>query len=170
MGAPASDVRKNSNLFVDGRGYAGNIAELNPPKLALKTEEFRAGGMDGPIKLRMGMEAMDADFSLNQFSKDVLAMFGMAAGNTVPLTIRESLESHDGTVTPVVHTMRGRITEVDQGTLKAGEVVPVKFTLNLTYYRLQHGGTVVQEIDLANMVHIVNGVDQLAAQRAALGL
>lgn len=169
MGA-AADVRKNLNLFVDGRGYAGNIEEFNPPKLTAKTEEFRGGGMNAPVKLAMGMEAMDTDFTLKQYSKDVLALFGLAAGNSVPLVAREALESLDGTVTPVVHTMRGRITEVDQGTVKPGDQAPLKFGMNLTYYKLQHGDTVVQEIDLVNMVHIVNGVDQLAAQRAALGI
>ena len=36
-----NDILKNMSLFVDGRGYAGNVDELNLPKLALKTEEFR---------------------------------------------------------------------------------------------------------------------------------
>jgi P2 family phage contractile tail tube protein len=170
MGAAASDVRKNLNLFVDGRGFAGNIEEFNPPTLTAKTEEFRGGGMNAPVKLRMGMEAMDTDFSLKQYSKDVLALFGLAAGGAVALTAREALESADGTVTPVVHAMRGTIVEVDQGTVKPGEPTPLKFSLNLSYYKLQHGSTVVQEIDVVNMVHIVNGVDQLAAQRAALGI
>lgn len=166
----ASDVRKNLNLFVDGKGFAGQIEEFNPPKLAIKVEEFRAGGMDSSIDLKMGLEKLECDFSLIQYSKDVLALFGMAAGNTVPLVAREALESFDGTVTPVIHTMRGRIREVDPGTSKSGEKSSLKFTMSLTYYKLQHGNTVVQEIDVQNMVHFVNGVDQLAAQRAALGI
>lgn len=166
----ASDVRKNLNLFVDGRGFAGQIEEFNAPKLALKLEEFRAGGMNAPIDLDMGQEKMECDFSLVQYSKDVLALFGLAPGSTVPLVAREALESFDGTVTAVVHTMRGRITEVDPGTSKAGDKPSLKFALSLTYYKLQHGSTVVQEIDVPNMIHIVNGVDRLAAQRAALGI
>lgn len=166
----ASDVRKNLNLFVDGKGFAGQIEEFNPPKLAIKVEEFRGGGMDSSIDLKMGLEKMECDFSLIQYSKDVLALFGLAAGNTVPLVAREALESFDGTVTPVVHTMRGRIREVDPGTSKSGEKTTLKFTMSLTYYKLQHGSTVVQEIDVQNMIHFVNGVDQLAAQRAALGI
>ena len=53
----ARDVRKNFNLFVDGKGFAGQIEEFTPPKLTLKTEEFRAAGMDAPIELTMGLEA-----------------------------------------------------------------------------------------------------------------
>lgn len=166
----ASDVRKNLNLFVDGRGFAGQIEEFTPPKLVTKVEEFRAGGMNAPIDLDMGMEKMEADFTLVQYSADVLALFGLSAGNTVPLVAREALESFDGTVTPVVHTMRGRIREVDAGTSKPGEKASLKFMMTLTYYKLQHGSRVVQEIDIPNMIHVIDGVDRLAAQRAALGI
>src|SRR5918994_7664559 len=111
----ARDVRKNFNLYVDGRGYAGDVDEFNAPKLTLQTEEFRAGGMDVPIDITMGMEKMTCDFSLKAYDKDVLALFGVKEGGTVPITIREALESYDGTVTPVVRTMRGKFTEIDEG-------------------------------------------------------
>lgn len=54
----ARDILKNFNLFVDGRGYAGNVSEYTPPNLAVQTEDHRAGGMDAPIALDMGMEGL----------------------------------------------------------------------------------------------------------------
>lgn len=166
----ARDVRKNLNLFVDGMGQAGQIDEFNAPKLSLTTEDFRGGGMDAPIKITMGMEPLETDFSLVSYRKEVLALFGVAEGQTVPFVAREALESFDGTVTPVVHTMRGKITEMDPGTSKPGTLAPIKFTMSLTYYKLEHGGKVIHEIDVENMVRIVDGVDVLAQMRAALGL
>jgi len=166
----ARDIRKNLNLFVDGRGYAGQIEEFNPPALTLQTEDFRAGGMDLPVKVTMGMEAMDCDFSLKAYDRDVLAMFGVVEGAQVPLVVREALESFDGTVTPVVRTMRGKIIELDEGTSKPGEIPLLKVTLNLTYYKMQHGDRVVHEIDAENMVRVINGNDALAAIRGALGM
>ena len=62
-----ADVLKNMNLFVDGRGYAGVVDELTPPKLTMKTEEHRAGGMDAPVELDMGMEKLEASFSLKKY-------------------------------------------------------------------------------------------------------
>lgn len=165
----ARNIRKNLNLFVDGRGYAGQIEEFNAPKLSLKTEEFRAGGMNAPIDLNMGMEKMDTDFALVSYDADVLALFGVAEGNIVKFTAREALESFDGTVTPVVHTMEGKIREIDPGTSKPGDKATLKITMNLTYYALLHGERLVQEIDIINMIHRVDGVDQLAAMRNALG-
>ena len=166
----ARDVRKNFNLFVDGRGYAGQADEFNPPKLTLQTEEFRAGGMDLPIDVTMGMEKLVCDFSLKAYDRNVLALFGVVQGASVPLVVREALESFDGTVTPVVHTMRGKITELDPGTSKPGELPLLKVTMSLTYYKMQHGGSVVHEVDAENMIRIINGVDVLAAIRGALGI
>lgn len=166
----ARDVRKNFNLFVDGRGYAGQADEFNAPKLTLQTEEFRAGGMDLPIDVTMGMEKLVCDFSLKAYDKYTLALFGVVQGASVPLTVREALESFDGTVTPVVHNMRGKITEIDPGTSKPGELAVLKITMSLTYYKQKHGDTVLHEIDAENMVRVINGVDVLAAMRRALGM
>ena len=47
-------VLRGFDVFVDGRGYAGKVEELELPKLSIKTEEFRAGGMDVPVELDMG--------------------------------------------------------------------------------------------------------------------
>lgn len=166
----ARDVRKNFTLNVDGRGYAGQIDEFNAPKLALKVEEFRAGGMDIPVELTMGMEKLEADFSLIAYDRNVLSLFGVVEGAFLNFTAREVLESFDGTTTAVIHNMRGKIRMIDPGTSKAGELQPIKFEISLVYYKLTHGGTVVIEIDAENMIRVINGVDALAAQRTALGL
>jgi P2 family phage contractile tail tube protein len=166
----ARNIRKNLNLFVDGRGYAGQIEEFNAPKLAITTEEFRGGGMHAPVEITMGMEKMETDFSLISYDADVLSLFGVVEGSTVPFVAREALESLDGVVTPVVHTMRGKIKEIDPGTSKAGDKPTLKISMALTYYKLQHGGKTVQEIDVENMIHAVNGVDTLAGIRGALGV
>lgn len=170
MGQAARDVRKNLNLFVDGNGYAGQIEDFNPPKMAIKVEDFRAGGMDTSVALKMGIEKLESDFSLIAYDRAVLAKFGVAQGEIVPFVAREALEAFDGTVTAVTHTMRGRVVEIDPGTSKSGEKTTLKIKMALTYYKLVHGTTTVQEIDVVNMVHVVNGVDVLAAQRNALGI
>lgn len=166
----ARDVRKNFNLFVDGRGYAGQVEEFNAPKLATIEEEFRAGGMDINIDVTMGMQKLVCDFSLKAYDVNVLALFGVVQGASIPLIAREALESFDGTVTNVTHTMRGKITELDPGTSKPGSIPLLKATLTLTYYKLQHGDAVVHEVDAENMIRIINGVDALAAIRGALGI
>lgn len=166
----ARDVLKNINLFVDGRGYAGQIDEYNPPELTLVTEDYRAGGMDAPVALDMGMEPLETSFSLIAYDADVLALFGVAEGQSVPFTARGALESYDGTVKPVIHNMQGKITQVARGTWAAGQKPQLTITMRLDYYKETHNGTVIHEIDVPNMKRIVNGVDRLAAIRRAIGL
>ena len=166
----ARDVRKNFHISVDGRGYAGQADEFNAPKLTLQTEEFRAAGMDVPIDVTMGMEKLVADFSLKAYDADVLALFGVAQGASVPLIVREALESFDGTNKAVVHTMRGKIVELDPGTSKPGELPSLKISMSLVYYKMQHNGKVIHEIDAENMVRVINGVDALKGIRDALGI
>jgi len=164
------NVRKYLNLFVDGRGYAGQIEDFNAPKLTLKTEEFQGGGMYGAVELTMAHEKLETDFSLICVDPEILARFSVTEGAQVQFTAREALESIDGAVTAVVHTMRGKIKEIDLGTSKAGEKATKKVSMGLTYYKLTHGVRVVQEIDVINMVVRQDGVDVTESLRAALGI
>jgi P2 family phage contractile tail tube protein len=164
------DILKNMNLFVDGRGQAGNIEEITLPKLTSKTEEFRNGGMDAPVEVEMGMEKLEMDFTLTRFDKEVLKLFGLAPGNTKALTVRGVLVSEDGTKTPAIINCQGMLKEADAGSWKPGDKTALKLAVALRYYKLTINGEVVHEIDVPNMIRIIGGVDQLAADRAILGL
>ncbi|WP_163370925.1 phage major tail tube protein [Endozoicomonas acroporae] len=164
------DVLKNLRLFVDGRGYASEVEELTPPKLTLQTEDYRGGGMDAPVGLDMGMEKLEASFSMVSFDADVLALFGVAPGQDVPLTIRGGLESYDGNIKSAVYELRGRIREMDPGSWKAGDKPSLSVTMDLHYYKLTHDGRVLHEIDVINMKRVINGTDRLAAMRNAIGI
>lgn len=166
----ARDVFKNLNLFVDGKGYAGQVDEYSPPDLAIQVEDYRGGGMDAPVALDMGQEGLETSFALIAYDADVLALWGVAEGQTVPFTARAALESYDGTVKPVEHVMRGRITTIARGSWTPGQKSALTITMRLDYYKETHNGVVTHEIDVVNMIRIVGGVDRLAAQRAALGI
>lgn len=166
----ARDVLKNLNLFVNGKGYAGQVEEYNPPKLTLKTEEFMAGGMFSPVELTMAMEKLECDFSLICEDADILRQFGVTEGNQTPVTVRGHLESFDGTTTGIVHNLRGKFKEIDRGTWQAGQKKVVKTAVALTYYKETRGGQVIHEVDPVNMVFVVDGVDLLATARANLGI
>ncbi len=163
-------ILKNINLFVDGRGYAGQVESYDPPKLTLKTENYRPGGRDVEVKIDQGMEPLDAKFVLIGFNSEVLKLWGVVANKEVPLTMRAAMEDEDGAVTPVIINLRGKLLEVDSGTWKPGEAAKLNITLNAHYYKLNMGGIDVHEIDVRNMVRMINGVDSLAEQRAALGI
>lgn len=71
---------------------------------------------------------------------------------------------------PVEVVVRGRHQEIDMGNAKPGSDTEHKFKMSCSYYKLIVNGREVVEIDIVNMVFKVNGVDRLAAQRAAIGL
>ena len=165
-----TDVLRDINLFVDGRGYAGKVTEFTLPKLTVKTEEYRAGGMDAPVELDMGLEKLECDFSLDSIDAETLKLWGLAEGTKPPLTFRGAVQDKNGTVRAVVVRTRGQIKEVDWGSWKPGEKATLKFMAAVDYYKLEQDGVTIHEIDIENMIRIVNGVDQVAARRAALGI
>ena len=166
----ARDILKNFNLFVDGRGYAGNVSEYSPPTLAVQTEDHRAGGMDAPVALDMGMEALEASFILTAYDFDVLSIWGVSQGQSVAFTARGSVESYDGAVKAAIHRLRGKVTRIERGTWTPGQPAPLTITIRLDYFAEELAGRQIHEIDVPNMKRVINGVDQLAARRTALGM
>ena len=164
------DILKNMNLFVDGRGQAGNIEEITLPKLTFKTEEFRNGGMDAPIEVEMGMEKLEMNYTLTRFDKVVLKLYGLAPGQLKTLTIRGSIISEDGTETPVTINLVGMHKEMDAGSWKAGDKATLKFSIALRYYKLTIGGEMIHEIDVPNLIRIIDVVDQLEQTRKNIGM
>lgn len=160
----------NMNLFVDGKGYAGVATEVNLPKLKRKTEDHRAGGMDGPVKIGMGMEMLEASFSLSGISPDVLVFFGLADDTAFSGSFRGAFKNLKGAVVAAVATWRGMLEEMDPGSWKSGDKSESKFNCPLTYYKLEVDGQVIYELDPTNCIRIINGNDEAAAERAAIGM
>ena len=162
-------ILKNFNLFVDGRGYVGKCDEVTPPKLNIKAEEYRAGGMDAPISIDMGMEKLEASFMLSEYDKDILKQFGLISGNGVQVTLRGALQD-DAATSPVVIKLRGMYTEMDMGKFAAGEKGTLNCTIACRYYSLEIDGEQLIEIDVDNMTRIIGGTDKMTEIRDAIGV
>lgn len=160
----------NLNLFVDGISFQGECTSLTLPKLTLKMEEHRAGGMDIPVEMDQGMEKQEAAFTTTGVRRESLKFFGLADGTAFNGTFRGVFKALRGKVTPVVVTLRGSLKEVDMGDWKPGDKAEFKHSVAVTYYKLEVEGRVIYEIDPLGMKRVIDGVDQLAAQRQALGL
>jgi len=162
-------ILKNFNLFIDGRGYAGKVEEVNLPKLNIKTEEFRAGGMDSPVFVDMGVEKLESSFTLLEYDKNVLKQFGLVSGNATQVTLRGAIQD-DTTVSSVIVKLRGMYTEMDMGKISAGEKGTLQCTLACRYYSLEIDGEKLIEIDIDNMTRVIGGVDKMAEIRNAIGI
>ncbi|SES66555.1 phage major tail tube protein [Paracoccus homiensis] len=161
---------KNFAVWVDGRGYAGNAQSYQPPALALSTEEFRAAGMDGPIRIDTGMEAMSVTITLTELSAEVQKRFGLVRNGRTQITARGSVEDFDGTVHAELHSMRGTIVRIGPGAWQPGTPPTLEVEMSLDYFRQERDGESVVEVDLVNMMRVIGGEDQLAARRDAMGI
>ncbi|MFR0674648.1 phage major tail tube protein [Enterobacterales bacterium AW_CKDN230030176-1A_HGKHYDSX7] len=160
----------NMNLFVDGTSFQGDVPSLTLPKLTLKTEEHRAGGMDVAVEMDQGMEKMEAGFVTAGVRRESLKFFGLADSTAFNGTFRGAFKGLKGKINPVVVTLRGLLKEVDMGDWKAGDKAEIKHNIAVTYYKLEVDGRVIYEIDPLGMTRVIDGVDQLIEQRQALGL
>lgn len=160
----------NMNLYVDGVSFAGEVPTLTVPKLTVKTEEYRAGGMSAPIELDMGLEKMEGAFTTNGVRRESMKFFGLNDGGAFNGVFRGAFKGHRGAITAVVVTLRGMLKEVDNGDWKPASVSEIKHSVAVSYYKYEIDGDVLFEIDPLNNVRVIDGIDQLAAERTALGL
>lgn len=109
------EVIKSATLILDGVPLAGEIENVTLPKLARKGEDYRGGGMLGPVKINLGMEAMQIEFECaSSFKEDLLQAFGAPdisglGGRMLAATQADD----DGSVHAVELAFRGRIMEWD---------------------------------------------------------
>lgn len=158
-------------LFVDGRGYAGK-ADIELPTLSITTEEYAAGGMAGKIKVDMGLvEAIDLKFTLYEYDKDLIKLWGLVDGSAVRITARGAEQSDDGQATkPIRVEVEGQFHELGMGSWEAGSKASMECTVNARNYKLIVDGETVVEIDAERMVRKIGGTDQMQALRGAIGV
>ncbi|MDD0998843.1 MULTISPECIES: phage major tail tube protein [unclassified Pseudomonas] len=164
---------KNMNLFNDGVSYVGQSKSVTLPKLGRKFEQFRGGGMDGPVKADLGHsdDGIQLEWTLGGWDLTALRQYGAVSASGVMLRWAGSIQRDDtGDVSAVEVVVRGRHEEIDMGDAESGEDTEHKFTTTCSYYKLSIDGNVEVEIDLLNFIFNVNGKDMLAEHRKAIGL
>lgn len=162
---------KGFNLFNNGESYAGKVPELTLPKLTRKMEDYQAGGMGGPIKVDQGQEAIQLEWTAGGFVKTALQQYGALKHDAVMLRFAGGYRAEDSTTVDSIEVVvRGRHQEIDFGTAKLKDDTAHKFVTVASYYKLSVNGSTIIEIDFANMIEIVNGVDLLQDLRTAIGL
>ncbi|AZO67703.1 phage major tail tube protein [Mesorhizobium sp. M6A.T.Cr.TU.017.01.1.1] len=158
---------KAFNLYLDGGSFAGRCDSITLPTITLLTEEHRAGGMDAPKKLEMGMEAMTATIILSDYDPAIISLIGV---DNIPLTARGAVQAQGKNAEAAVVNMRGLLAVTEFSEWKPGTKSTKTLTYELDYFRYRQADVEYVEIDIINMVRRIGGVDQLATQRNAIGL
>ena len=169
MGLPR--ILKNFALFVDGISYVGEVPEVKLPTLKRKMDDYRSGGMNGPVKTDLGMDGMELEWTAAGYIREAYEQWGAAKHDAVLLRFAGALQADDSEeVQSLEVTVRGRHEEIDPGSAKPGDATQFKVKTALSYYKLAIDGATVIEIDFVNMIEIVGGEDRLAGVRSALGI
>ncbi|MDW5418904.1 phage major tail tube protein [Iodobacter sp. CM08] len=159
------------NLFLNGENFVGQVTEVTLPKLSRKMEEYRGGGMSGPIDIDLGMEKLEMEFTCGGMMREILLSFGAATHDAELLRFAGAYQREESEEVDAVEvTVRGRHKEIDMGGAKPGDDTEFKVSSTLSYYKFEMNGEMLIEIDLVNMIETIGSTDRLAKFRAAIGL
>ena len=161
---------RNFSMFIDGTGFAGRVTELTLPTISVQTEEYRGGGLDVPVAIDMGIEALTCSFTLAEYDTDVLKLVGLYDQNAVSLTARGALQRGSEDAVAMICNLTGSITSFDPGSLEAGSITEANFEMAVRYYKLTVANEDMIEIDIENCQRSIGGTDQLESVRTALGI
>lgn len=161
---------KYFSTFMNSVDHIGETTEVVLPKLSRKMEDFRAGGMDGPVSIDMGQEKLEIEITYGGLIREALNQYAATKHDAVLLRFAGQYQREGSDIDDHLEVVvRGRIQEIDFGSAKAGDDTTFKTKLVLSYYKLTINGATVIEISQTDMVCMVNGHDRLAAARKAIG-
>jgi len=160
---------KDMNLFNEGFSYLGEVSSVTLPKLTLKTEDWRGGGMIGDVPIFQGIDKLEMEHAYGGPMRDIMRQFGITDVAGVFLRFVGGFQDDStGENIAVEVTVRGRHMEIDRGEYKPGEGGEFKVKTQCVYYREDWNGRTELEIDLLNCVFVVGGVDRMAEIRAII--
>ncbi len=158
---------RNYSAFLDGVGYFGKCTKATLPAVKMTTMAHRGAGMDGPLAVDMGTEAMKAAMSFMEWAPELYRQFG----NRPRLTLRPAaMGERDFAADAIEFEVGGKCSGLDHDELSAGAEMKLMLDFEVDYYRIAHNGTDVVEIDIERGIRKIGGVDQMAELRTAMGL
>ena len=163
---------KLMDLFNEGNSYLGQTGEVTIPKLVRKFEDWRGGGMNGNVKIDLGLgdDTTEFNWKLGGIDELILEQFGAQTVDAIMLRFNGSYQRDDtGATSALEIVVRGRHEEIDFGNQKQGDDTETSIKTIWSYYKLSIDGVNKIEIDIPNMIEIVNGVDLMAKHKANIG-
>lgn len=168
MGLPRK--LKAMAIFVNGVHYAGECTEATPPTLERETEDYRAGGMAGPVKLDMGGKELTMTLKMAGHVAALVTQYGGSLAGT-QLRLVQAVQADDTeAVQGVEIVVRGKLVKLDPGSAKVGDMTEHEYEFACTYLKWLDNGEALVEVDYVNLIENVGGVDRMAETRAVLGI
>lgn len=158
---------KAMSLYVDGENFIGRVEDVKLPDLNIKTDEYRAAGMDAPVDIEMGMDKLDLQFTLAEFTPSIIKQLGALTADR-QLVLRGALQRQGEAAVGMSVRVQGALKMLSRDNLKQGEKAGMQCTVNCNSYIEQQAGEELINIDILNYKRVIGGVDQLAGMRELL--
>jgi P2 family phage contractile tail tube protein len=164
-------VLKFFTVHVDGMGGVGEYEEIKLPDIEFEMKDYTGGGMISPVKIDMGLKALETELTAGGWMPDVLATMGRRTLDGVPIMFLGSVQNDaSGDIDAVEIHMRGRIEKAERDAAKQGDINKQKFKFTLAYYKEVWNGAVKVELDPLNMICVVGGTDVMSQHKTNIGL
>ncbi|ENN93189.1 phage major tail tube protein [Bartonella bovis] len=158
---------KHFNIYVDGIPYQEKCESVTLPNLNFVVESFRAGGMDAPVGIEMGMEELTLSMTILDCSEELLSLLGQY---NIDISLRGVAQAQGAPEEGIVISMRGFCKGYEYGQWQPGTKAIATLNYTLHYFKYVQKEKEIVEIDIHNMVRKFNGIDQLAQHRNLLGI
>lgn len=159
----------NYNLYNELDKLVGVGAEFKLPNFEEMTETISGAGIGGeyesPTPGHFGSQEIEIPFrvlnssALELMQKRMTTIFLRGAIQELDISKGEILEKD------LKVTLRGLHKGLDCGKVAPGKAMEATCKIEVLYIKIESGGNTLLESDKLNMVHVVNGVDQLASIR-----
>ncbi len=172
MPNPIPEKVVNFNVYNEAEKLVGVSAEVTLPNLEAMTETISGAGIAGEFE-----SPTPGHFSSLTVEIPFRVLYDQSFKLMVPrgqtITLRASQQSYDVAGGEIQHRGLKVILKVipkgvDLGKLSVGGPTDTKNTLEVLYIKIVENGKTLLELDKANFIYIVNGVDVLANVRAQI--
>lgn len=161
---------KNFNVQINGFDYKLRAEEVTLPKIKVKTEEFQASTMHGPMEVGVSLEKLEATLKLLEIPSEILLATGFSVGGFVTTLITGARQRQGADAEPLTVILQGWIKGLDFGSWKAGDIKAASLTIEMAVNRYSFALDQVPliNIDLENGVQFISGADYGESIRKAL--
>lgn len=161
-------------VFPEGENQEVATGDVTLPNLTPMTDTVSGAGILGEVEVPSSghYSSMQVGIAWKTINKDV---FKLVSSQMKGLEIRGAFKEFDNTrgvtvIKSIKIVVRGFGKGVDLGTLVQNAATGTSNTIEVTYLKIFIDGTSVFELDKFNYVSRVNGEDDMADIRKALGL
>ena len=162
-------ILQDLNVFVDGFGKIGWCEKLETPKIKKKSEKFRGGGMLAERNHIVGYEPFEFKFSLNAFDPHLVRQCGLFSKNAITVSFVAAFDGDKNAKRAASLITRSKFGEIDPGAWEPGKKAMLQAHGFCDALKLVYDGETLYDIDIENQKYLIDGVDEYAWVRAALG-